>query len=185
MRGARIVKGETVMPTTTSISSIVADPQVRSLTGRIILWLWKNRKRHLSFVPRWHITFDDVLPFCRAILLTEAARRARNATVNRLWGHASETMTSNPLDYFATALAGPHAFEDGLGRPLHLYGRRFASTRRVLVPMKEREALHIDDNGATLRELGSKKIIYTDLELLRGEMRKRIRYIARAELTGS
>ena len=87
-------------------------------------------------------------------------------------------MKNDPISWMATALGMKDTYGGSkFPGPLKLYGRRFDSTRRVLIPMEDRNRLTIVDRGAALREPGGKRNIYTHLEILRFEMKKRISYL--------
>lgn len=140
------------------------------------------RGASVAFVPQWHFhaTFDDYLPFRRTILLTEAAQHGRDETLLRRAGDASEqlSMRNDPLSWMATSLGMLDTYDGSkFPGPLRLYGRRFDSTRRILIPIEERKRLTIVDRGAALRDPGGKKYVYTHLEILRHEMKKRVRYL--------
>jgi hypothetical protein len=146
------------------------------------LWIWDSRKDSIGWLPQWHLVLDDVVPFRRTILLTEAAKYARDQTVLKKSGKLSELLDDDPLSYMATALGMEKPMEAGkFPGPLQLYGRRFNSSRRVLIPMSDRKITHIRENGAVLWDSDKGRPMYTHLEILRHEMKKRVRYLSGME----
>jgi hypothetical protein len=139
-----------------------------------------------ELVPQWGLQFrfNDVVPFRRTIPLDDAGRYAVDQTAEFYIGRAARELSDgNAVNWLITNLAMPKTNEDkAFPGPLRLYGRLPGSTRRVLVPLRDREAGFIRDEGTTLRQSGSDKVMYTHLEILRSEMKKRIRYLKRLSL---
>jgi len=150
-----------------------------AISGVVLLRLMATRnqvggtvRKHL--IPTWSLSLDrsDRWPFRRLIPLSEAAQIALDKTQGTIHADLAKRLSpDDPLSYFGHVL-----WNDGYSQ---FYGTKPFQKTLSEVPAEEAPRSHIVDQGATIKYVGTGKVVATNVHMKRADLRRRIKEIKR------